>query len=92
MRVFVRRERASTPGAQLSSFEEADCWRYSLWVTNVPETTRGNPGAHGTRPPGPPSGPASYPDLKSQTARRLSHRFWPAIRLRDFRVKRTLAR
>jgi hypothetical protein len=41
MRVFVRRERALTPGAQLSRFEEADCWRYSLWVTNVPESTRG---------------------------------------------------
>jgi hypothetical protein len=39
MRVFVRRKRA--PGTQLSRFEEADCWHYSLRVTNVPERTHG---------------------------------------------------
>ena len=40
MRVFARRERPH-PGAQLSLFEEADGWRYSLWVTNLPATVRG---------------------------------------------------
>ena len=40
MRVFVRRERPH-PGAQLSLFEAADGWRYSLWVTNLPAATRG---------------------------------------------------
>jgi hypothetical protein len=40
MRVFARRERPH-PGAQLSLFEEAGGWRYSLWVTNLPTTTRG---------------------------------------------------
>jgi hypothetical protein len=40
MRVFARRERP-LPGAQLSLFEEHDGWRYSLWVTNQPVTTRG---------------------------------------------------
>jgi hypothetical protein len=40
MRVFARRERPH-PGAQLSLFETADGWRYSLWVTNRPATTRG---------------------------------------------------
>jgi hypothetical protein len=40
MRVFARRERPH-PGAQLSLFETADGWRYSLWVTNLPATTRG---------------------------------------------------
>jgi hypothetical protein len=40
MRVFARRERPH-PGAQLSLFEEADGWRYSLWVTNLPPTVRG---------------------------------------------------
>ena len=40
MRVFARRERPH-PGAQLSLFEAADGWRYSLWVTNLPTTTRG---------------------------------------------------
>ena len=40
MRVFARRERPH-PGAQLSLFEAADGWRYSLWVTNLPADTRG---------------------------------------------------
>ena len=40
MRVFVRRERPH-PGAQLTLFETQDGWRYTLWVTNRPETTRG---------------------------------------------------
>jgi hypothetical protein len=40
MRVFARRERPH-PGAQLSLFEATDGWRYSLWVTNLPERTRG---------------------------------------------------
>jgi Transposase DDE domain group 1 len=40
MRMFARRERPH-PGAQLSLFEQADGWRYSLWVTNLPERTRG---------------------------------------------------
>jgi hypothetical protein len=40
MRVFARRERPH-PGAQLSLFETADGWRYSLWVTNLPATTKG---------------------------------------------------
>jgi len=40
MRVFARRERPH-PGAQLSLFETADGWRYSLWVTNLPARTPG---------------------------------------------------
>jgi hypothetical protein len=40
MRIFARRERPH-PGAQLSLFEAADGWRYCLWVTNLPATTRG---------------------------------------------------
>jgi hypothetical protein len=40
MRVFARRERPH-PGAQLSLFETAGGWRYSLWVTNLPATTKG---------------------------------------------------
>jgi Transposase DDE domain group 1 len=40
MRVFARRERPH-PGAQLSLFEAAGGWRYSLWATNLPERTRG---------------------------------------------------
>jgi hypothetical protein len=40
MRVFARRERPH-PGAQLTLFEAADGWRYTLWVTNLPVTTRG---------------------------------------------------
>jgi len=40
MRIFARRERPH-PGAQLSLFEEADGWRYSLWVTNLPASVRG---------------------------------------------------
>jgi hypothetical protein len=40
MRVFARRERPH-PGAQLSLFEHEDGYRYQLWVTNLPEDTRG---------------------------------------------------
>jgi hypothetical protein len=40
MRIFARRERPH-PGAQLTLFETADGWRYSLWVTNLPATLRG---------------------------------------------------
>jgi Transposase DDE domain group 1 len=40
MRVFARRERPH-PGAQLTLFEAADGWRYSLWVTNRTAATRG---------------------------------------------------
>ena len=40
MRVFARRERPH-PGAQLTLFEAEDGWRYSLWATNRPATTRG---------------------------------------------------
>ena len=40
MRLFARRERPH-PGAQLSLFETADGWRYTLWVTNLPEHTTG---------------------------------------------------
>ena len=40
MRVFARRERPH-PGAQLTLFEAGDGWRYSLWATNRPATTKG---------------------------------------------------
>jgi hypothetical protein len=40
MRIFARRERPH-PGAQLSLFEAGDGWRYTLWVTNRPASTRG---------------------------------------------------
>ena len=40
MRIFARRERPH-PGAQLTLFEAEDGWRYTLWVTNLPGTTRG---------------------------------------------------
>jgi len=40
MRVFARRERPH-PGGQLSLFEAADGWRYSLWATNLPASRRG---------------------------------------------------
>jgi hypothetical protein len=40
MRVFARRERPH-PGAQLTLFEAEDGWRYSLWVSNLPEPTPG---------------------------------------------------
>ncbi len=40
MRVFARRERPH-PGTQLTLFEAEDGWRYSLWVTNLPERTPG---------------------------------------------------
>lgn len=40
MRLFARRERPH-PGAQLTLYEAEDGWRYSLWVTNRPDTTNG---------------------------------------------------
>ena len=40
VRVFARRERPH-PGAQLTLFEAEDGWRYSLWATNRPASTRG---------------------------------------------------
>ena len=40
MRIFARRERPH-PGAQLTLFEAEDGWRYSLWVTNRPASTKG---------------------------------------------------
>jgi Transposase DDE domain group 1 len=40
MRVFARRERPH-PGAQLTLFEAGDGWRYSLWATNRPASTKG---------------------------------------------------
>jgi hypothetical protein len=40
MRVFARRERPH-PGAQLTLFEAADGWRYSLWATSRPADTKG---------------------------------------------------
>jgi Transposase DDE domain group 1 len=40
MRIFARRERPH-PGAQLILFEAGDGWRYTLWVTNRPASTRG---------------------------------------------------
>ena len=40
MRVFARRERPH-PGAQLTLFEIADGWRYTLWATNLPASTSG---------------------------------------------------
>lgn len=40
MRIFARRERPH-PGAKLTLFEAEDGWRYCLWVTNRPATTRG---------------------------------------------------
>jgi Transposase DDE domain group 1 len=40
MRIFARRERPH-PGAKLSLFENEDGWRYQLWVTNLPATTKG---------------------------------------------------
>ena len=40
MRLFARRERPH-PGAKLSLFENQDGYRYQLWVTNLPETTKG---------------------------------------------------
>jgi hypothetical protein len=43
MRIIVRRERPH-PGAQLSLFEELDGWRYQLFATNTPTTTRGRLG------------------------------------------------
>ena len=43
MRIIARRERPH-PGAQLSLFEQADGWRYQLFATNTPASTRGTLG------------------------------------------------
>ena len=40
MRLFALRERPH-PGAQLTLSEIEDGYRYSLWVTNLPDATRG---------------------------------------------------
>ena len=40
MRIFARRERPH-PGAQLTLSEAGDGWRYTLWVTSRPVSTRG---------------------------------------------------
>jgi hypothetical protein len=40
MRIFARRERPH-PGAQLTLFEAEDGWRYTLWATNRPASTKG---------------------------------------------------
>ena len=40
MRIFARRERPH-PGAQLTLLEAENGWRYSLWATNRPASTRG---------------------------------------------------
>ena len=40
MRIFARRERPH-PGAELSLSEHEDGYRYQLWVTNLPATTKG---------------------------------------------------
>jgi len=40
MRIFARRERPH-PGAQLTLFEAAGGWRYTLWVTNLPAGASG---------------------------------------------------
>jgi len=40
MRIFARREHPH-PGAQLSLVEQADGWRYTLWVTNMAQDTPG---------------------------------------------------
>jgi len=40
MRIFTRRKRPH-PGAKLSLFEHEDGYRYQLWVTHLPATTRG---------------------------------------------------
>jgi len=58
MRVFARRERPH-PGAQLTLFEAADGWRYSLWVTNRPAATRAGWGRTPTSTPPTGSTPAS---------------------------------
>jgi hypothetical protein len=65
MRLFARRE-PPHPGAQLTLFEPADGWRYTLWVTNLPTSTRGWRGqnayidaAHPINGPPTPSQPGS---------------------------------
>ena len=60
VRVFARRERPH-PGAQLSLFETVDGWRYSLWATNLPVTTRA--GGASAPTPTPPTG--STPGLRT---------------------------
>lgn len=37
----LRPPRAAASGAKLSLFEHEDGWRYQLWVTNLPVTTKG---------------------------------------------------
>jgi hypothetical protein len=58
MRIFARRERPH-PGAQLSLFEAADGWRHSLWVTNLPATTKAGAASAPTLTPRTASTPAS---------------------------------
>jgi len=43
MRIIARREKPH-PGAQLSLFEQHNGWRYQLFATNTPTTTRGRLG------------------------------------------------
>lgn len=43
MRIIARREKPH-PGAQLSLFEQHDGWRYQLFATNTPTSTRGRLG------------------------------------------------
>ena len=38
---FLARRERPHPGAQLSLFETADGWRYTLWATNLPTRSRG---------------------------------------------------
>jgi hypothetical protein len=65
MRVFARRERPHC-GAQLTLFEAADGWRYSLWRYRIlqaaarPGDQEELRGLWNPRPPGPPS----YPNPK----------------------------
>jgi hypothetical protein len=73
MRVFARRERPY-PGAQLTLFEAADGWRYSLWVTNLPATAPGlaRPDRlHRRRPPGPRPGRGLHPHRQGHRHRPL---------------------
>ena len=58
MRIFARRERPH-PGAKLSLFEHADGYRYQLWVTNLPATTRGWRGQNASSTPATGSTPGS---------------------------------
>ena len=58
MRIFARRERPH-PGAQLSLFEAACGWRYSLWVTNLPPPRKAGAASAPTSTPRTASTPAS---------------------------------